>query len=152
MALAATPVTVSINPENIDKNIKIATSNLLVDQSPQKVDKIADLLFQDFGVSELITNTPNFSLLQYSGGQNYTVTNISEIVRTSFSANIPAPATSTLSAISSYQPTSGNGPNGVSVYFDANNQFIYVELVSMDNGRLMEYQIVSQANTLDATI
>ena len=154
-AVPATPDNPSsqeYNPENINKNIKIATSNLLVDQSPPTVDRVANLLFQEFAASELITNTPNFSLFQYNGGQNNTINNIKEIVKYSFSTNIPQVPADVSSSISKYIPTVGNGTNGSTVYFDTSNQYIYIEFININTGEFVEYQVVSQATALDATI
>lgn len=160
-SISATPDSPSLpssedfNPENINKNIKIATSNLFVDQSSPTVSAIADMLFQSFPVSELITNTTNFSLI--GGGTESIITNIKEISDKFSSYNLSRLSDSITTnsfRLTNFIPASGSGGgvNGATVYISTDNQYIYIEIANANNKELVEYQVISQSTVLDATI
>lgn len=152
---ASPPSSEDFNPENINKNIKIATSNLFVDQSSPTVSAIADMLFQSFPVSELITNTTNFSLI--GGGTESVITNIKEISDKFSSYNLSRLSDSITTnsfRLTNFIPASGSGGgvNGATVYISTDNQYIYIEIANANNKELVEYQVISQSTVLDATI
>lgn len=154
-ATPATPSSIFSNPEDINRNVKIATSNLFVDQKSPTLSGIADMLFESFPVTELITNTTNFSLL--GGGTDNVITNIKQISNDSSSNNLSRLSTITSGSafnLANFLPAtnSGGGTNGATVYFDTNNEYIYIEIANVNNRELLEYQVITQSSVLDATI
>jgi hypothetical protein len=155
-SISATPQNpapkINYNTLGAETGIKIATSNLLVDQTPLQVSQISGLLFQDFPATELMTNTSNFSLIN-GGSNNDTISNIKSIsdeISSYVYSRLPNLNQINDLSLSYFQPSSGSGTNGATVYFNNNN--IVIEVQNIDNNEFVEYQVVSQGTILDATI
>jgi hypothetical protein len=144
------------NPENINSSVKIATSNLFVDQQPLAVDGLANLLFQDFPVTELVTNTLNFSLIN-GGTDTNVISNIDSTLDSISSYSLSSvPNIANLSSfnLSKYKALDGSGasPNKATVYIEPANKNIVIEVTNINNKELVEYQIIYQGTIVNGTI
>lgn len=150
------PSTVTIdNPENVYRSVKIATSNLFIDITPQFSGGVPYLFFEDLSTSELANVVPQYSLSNANIPSNDIISNISSIADkfSSYSlSNIPNLTNYAGFQLSRYVPKVGNGTGGATIYFDKDNEYIIIETVNINSKELVQYEILSQSNVLDATI
>jgi hypothetical protein len=143
------------NPENVYRSVKIATSNLFIDITPQFSGGVPYLFFEDLSTSELANVVPQYSLSNSNIPSNDIISNISSIADKFSSytlSNIPNLTNYAGFQLSRYVPKVGNGTGGATIYFDTNNEYIIIETVNINSKELVQYEVLSQSNVLDATI
>lgn len=152
----ASPADLKIdNPENVYRSVKIATSNLFIDITPQFSGGVPYLYFEDLSTTELASVIPQISLTNANIPSNDIISNISSIADKFSSytlSKIPNLTNYAGFQLSRYVPLVGSGTGGKSVYFDANNQYIIIETVNVNSQELVQYEVLSQSNVVDATI
>lgn len=156
--VAATPVTPikQTSPDAIIYNaVKIATSNLFINITPEFSGNIPYLFFEDLSTAELANTLPQYSLSNNNLPSNDIVSNIKSTLDRFSSYNlskIPNLADYVGFQLSRYVPSVGNGTGGSFVYFDSKDEYIVIETVNINNKELVQYEVLSQSKVLDATI
>jgi hypothetical protein len=152
----ASPADLKIdNPENVYRSVKIATSNLFINITPQFSGGVPYLYFEDLSTTELASVVPQISLSNTNISSNDIISNISSIADKFSSytlSKIPNLTNYAGFQLSRYVPLVGNGTGGKSVYFDTNNEYIIIETVNINSQELVQYEVLSQSNVVDATI
>lgn len=157
MSVSATPNMPSSN-RNERQSVKIATPDLIL-LSEDVVDEeiMADLLFEQVGSQEII----NIARNDIVNGQSVAyrpIKNLSELATKYSPQTLVAMQNPTNTffnnfsiKLENYIPTVGNGPGGLSVYLNENNDLV-LEFVGLKEDEQIQVQVLESGQVLDDTI
>jgi hypothetical protein len=154
-ATPAAPIKQTSPDAIIYTSVKIATSNLFINTTPEFSGGIPYLFFEDLSTAELANTLPQYSLSNNNFPSNDIISNIKSTLDRFSSYNlskIPNLADYVGFQLSRYVPSVGNGTGGSFVYFDSKDEYIVIETVNINNKELVQYEVLSQSKVLDATI
>lgn len=157
MSVSATPNMPSSN-RNERQSVKIATPDLiLLSEDVVDAEIMADLLFEQVGSQEII----NIARNDIVNGQSVVyrpIKNLSELATKYSPQTLVAMQNPTNTffnnfsiKLENYIPTVGNGPGGLSVYLNENNDLV-LEFVGLKEDEQIQVQVLESGQVLDDTI
>jgi hypothetical protein len=145
------------------KSIKIADSNLFVDQGQPSVDDMAVALFEQIGGHELIGIVSNDLVnpvydLNGSNSAYQPIQNINKISADYSSENILKLQDTDVDYFTAFPisldrfiPEYGSGTNGASVYTDSSGNLV-LEFVNIRDNQRVQVEVLSYGNVISDTI
>jgi len=154
--MAAKPPKTFISGYDKKEAVKIATSNLFVDNQQASEDFINNSDFENLSANELI-NTQNQNFLINTEQSN--ILNINNIVKQYSPQSLFKSSNTYNNYFNSLEinlldkiPNVGNGTNGSNIYFNKNDYSIYIEFVNLDIDEEIEIEFLSTIKPIGDTI
>lgn len=158
MTVSATPNNPSSQSSENRDSVKVATPDLiLLSEDAVQEEIMVDLILEDIGSQEII----NIARNDIVNGQSVVyrpIKNLSELAIKYSPQNLVAlqnPANTYFESfpleLSNYIPVAGNGPGGLHVYMDENNNLV-LEFVGLKEDEQVQVEILESGNVLDDTI
>jgi hypothetical protein len=157
MSVSATPNMPSSN-QSSRQSVKIATPDLIL-LSEEVVDEeiMADLLFEQVGSQEII-NVARNDIVNGQSVAYRPIKNLSELATKYSPQTLVAMQNPTNTffnnfsiKLENYLPIQGNGPGGLSVYLNDNNDLV-LEFVGLKEDEQIQVQVLESGQVLDDTI